>query len=254
MPPERRMGDLALPFYHLQSDGFWHLVPRPGKETIVEAGVALRSISKLQENTLGARLDDDLFHLLQSDDARHELRCVLVETYFAPVLHTPVLDQSVVNFDSYLYERQLEQEVKTSNFQLVKPEDEEKPSRTQGFRRIVVATYNHTCATCGIRIINREGYSIVVAAHIIPHHQSHNDDPRNGLSLCQSCHWVFDRGLITIRADSYRIQLSPQLKAGDIAPGYLADLRGSEIRLPAEAPLYPHPLALEWHRKYVFSS
>lgn len=36
MPPERRMGDLALPFYHLRSDGFWHLVPRAGKETIVK--------------------------------------------------------------------------------------------------------------------------------------------------------------------------------------------------------------------------
>ena len=159
-----------------------------------------------------------------------------------------------MNFDGYLYERQLEQEAKASDFQLVKQENEEKPSRTQGFRRIVVATYNHIYATCGIRIINREGYSIVVAAHIVPHHQNHNDDPRNGLSLRQSCHRVFDRGLITIRADSYHIQLSPQLKAGDIAPGYLADLRGSEIRLPAEAPLYPHPLALEWHRKYVFAS
>lgn len=254
MPPERRMGDLALPFYHLRSDGFWHLVPRPGKETIIEAGVVLRSISKLQENTLGARLDDDLFHLLQNDDARHELRHVLVKTYFAPVLHTPLLEQSVVNFDSYLYERQLEQEAKASDFQLVKPADEEKPSRTQGFRRIVVATYKHTCATCGIRIINREGYSIVVAAHIIPHHQSHNDDPRNGLSLCQSCHWVFDRGLMTISADNYHVRLSGQLKAIDLEPGYLVRLRGSEIQLPTDTLLYPHPLALDWHRKYIFSS
>lgn len=68
--PERRMGDLTLPFYHLQNDGFWHLVPKPGKEVILETGVVLRSMSKLQENTLGARLDDDLFHLLQHDDAR----------------------------------------------------------------------------------------------------------------------------------------------------------------------------------------
>jgi putative restriction endonuclease len=254
MPPERRMGDLALPFYHLRNDGFWHLVPRPGKEAIVEAGVAMRSISKLQETTLGARLDEDLFHLLQRDDARHEMRGVLVETYFAPVLHTPLLEQSAVNFDSYLYQRQLEQEAKSSDFQLVKPLDEEKPARKQGFRRIIVATYDHTCATCGIRILNREGHSIVVAGHIVPHHQSHNDDPHNGLALCQSCHWVFDRGLMMVGAESYRIRLSSQLKAADATPGYLADLRDAEIILPADVELCPHPLALDWHRKHVFAS
>ena len=254
MPPERRMGDLALPFYHLRSDGFWHLVPRPGKEAIVEAGITMRSISKLRENTLGARLDDDLFYLLQRNDARHKLRRVLVETYFAPVLHQPLLEQSTMNFDSSLYQRQLEQEAKASDFQLLKVPDEDKPARTQGFRRVVVATYNHTCAACGIRIINREGHSIVVAAHIVPHHQSHNDDPRNGLSLCQSCHWVFDRGLMTISADNYRVRLSAQLKAIDLEPGYFGKLRGSEIRLPADALLYPHPLALDWHRKHIFAS
>src|SRR5436190_16174791 len=25
-------GNLALPFFHLKSDGFWHLMPQPGKE------------------------------------------------------------------------------------------------------------------------------------------------------------------------------------------------------------------------------
>ena len=32
MPPDQR-GSLALPFFHLKSDGFWHLLPAPGKET-----------------------------------------------------------------------------------------------------------------------------------------------------------------------------------------------------------------------------
>ena len=31
MPPERR-GNLALPFFHLRSSGFWRLVPQPGQE------------------------------------------------------------------------------------------------------------------------------------------------------------------------------------------------------------------------------
>ena len=66
----------------------------------------------------------------------------------------------------------------------------------------------------------------MVAAHIVPHHQSRNDDLRNGLSLCQSCYWVFDRGLMTISADNYRVRLSAQLKAIDLEPGYFGGLIG----------------------------
>jgi len=67
-------------------------------------------------------------------------------------------------------------------------------------------------------------------------------------------HWVFDRGLMTIAADNYHVRLSAQLKAIDLEPGYFGKLRGSEIRLPADALLYPHPLALDWHRKHIFAS
>jgi predicted restriction endonuclease len=33
MPPDQR-GNLALPFFHLKSDGFWHLKPQPGKKAM----------------------------------------------------------------------------------------------------------------------------------------------------------------------------------------------------------------------------
>ena len=36
MPPERR-GNLALPFFHLRSGGFWHLLPQPGQEAALQA-------------------------------------------------------------------------------------------------------------------------------------------------------------------------------------------------------------------------
>jgi predicted restriction endonuclease len=59
---------------------------------------------------------------------------------------------------------------------------------------------------------------------------------------------------MTISADNYHVRLSAQLKAIDLEPGYFVKLRGSEIRLPADALLYPHPLALDWHRKHIFAS
>jgi len=64
MPPDQR-GNIAMPFYHLSSEGFWHLIPKPGKEEVVEAGGRLRSVNELNEFVIGAKLDDELFALLR---------------------------------------------------------------------------------------------------------------------------------------------------------------------------------------------
>src|SRR5258708_7742319 len=34
MPPDRR-GNIALPFFYLKSEGFWHLIAKPGKQDIL---------------------------------------------------------------------------------------------------------------------------------------------------------------------------------------------------------------------------
>src|SRR5215210_4458438 len=56
MPPERR-GNLALPFFHLRGDGFWHLVPKPGKQDVLEATGQFKSLARLRDTVIGARLD-----------------------------------------------------------------------------------------------------------------------------------------------------------------------------------------------------
>ncbi len=96
----------------------------------------------------------------------------------------------------------------------------DKAVRDQGFRRVIVTIYEHRCAFCGVRILTADGHTAIEAAHIIPWHVSHNDDPRNGLALCRLCHWSFDEGLVTL-TPSYQIKLSPQLAAPDNIPGHL---------------------------------
>jgi len=252
MPPERSLGNIALPFYHLRNDGFWHFIPKSGKESVVASGVPMRSIRQLQDNTLGARLDETLFGLVQQTPVREQLRKLIVETYFYPILHRVLLEQAVINFESYLYQQEIEQQVDDAAFQLVKPENDMKPSRSQGFRRAIVLAYDYVCATCGIRILTNEGQAIVVAAHIVPHHQSHNDDPRNGIALCQSCHWAFDRGMMAINPDKYSIKLSSQMRNTDLVIGYFNELRGKPIMLPQSEKMYPHETALNWHSKHIF--
>src|SRR5690242_12828940 len=62
MEPDQR-ANIALPFYHLTSDGFWHLVPQSGKEAILAATHQIRSVTQLRELVRYAYLDEELFTL-----------------------------------------------------------------------------------------------------------------------------------------------------------------------------------------------
>ncbi len=250
MPPDQR-GNIALPFYHLTSEGFWHLVPKPGKEDIVAAGARLRSMSELNEFALGAKFDDELFALLRVKEWRDILRSVLVDKYFTKDVRAGLLEQSAINNEAFRYSQELLKQIKDESG--VKPSDENlKPAaRDQGFRRAIVMAYAHRCTTCGIRILTADGHTIVEAAHIIPFSVSRNDDPRNGLSLCRLCHWNFDEGMLSVSA-RYEVVTSPQLPLYDNLPSYVVTLTGRGIIHPIEERFLPDPDALSWHHQNVF--
>src|SRR5215813_6543331 len=72
MPPDQR-GNLALPFFHLKSDGFWHLMPQHGKKAVVEGIAQIRSVNQLRELVIGAKLDEELYQLLRDEKSREQL-------------------------------------------------------------------------------------------------------------------------------------------------------------------------------------
>ena len=74
--------------------------------------------------------------------------------------------------------------------------------REAAFSGSIKAAYNDTCAFTGLKVINGGGRSEVQAAHIRPVAASGPDSLRNGLALCGTVHWMFDRGLISI-ADNH---------------------------------------------------
>jgi len=252
MPPDQR-GNLALPFFHLKSDGFWHLIPQPGKEAILVAAHQIRSINQLRDTILGAQLDDELYTLLCAEESRNLLRTVLIETYFAPEIQPALVEQGVINAEAFQYSRAL---LEKARIQQSKegPAGEERyrsAARDQGFRRAVIIAYDHRCALCGIRMLTPDGHTAVDAAHIVPWSISHNDDPRNGMALCRLCHWTFDEGLIGV-SSRYVVITSPQLAASHNVPGHLLTLTDRGIIGPAEQPLWPYLDALSWHRQHVF--
>ncbi|MGH9941518.1 MAG: HNH endonuclease [Pyrinomonadaceae bacterium] len=249
MPPDKR-GDISTPFFHLTSESFWQLVPRPGKEVIVAAASRFRSINELNEVAFGAKFDDELFSLLRVREWRDILRSILVEKYFAPEVRAGLLEQSAINDEAFRYSLELLKQEKEKRG--ISIPDEIKPAaRDQGFRRAIVTAYAHRCTTCGLRILTADGHTVVEAAHIIPFSVSFNDDPRNGLCLCRLCHWNFDEGMLSVSA-RYEVMTSPQLAAQHNLPSYVVTFAGRSIIHPIEELFLPDLAALEWHRQNVF--
>lgn len=249
MPPDQR-GNIALPFFYLKSDSFWHLVPRPGKEEILTATQKSTSVTHLRELVLGAKLDDELFSLLRDEESRNVLRTVLIETYFAPELQRGLLEQSTINAEAFTYSEELLEQVR--QHRQASASDELKPAvRDQGFRRAVVAAYDHRCAICGIRMLTADGHTIVDAAHIIPWSITHNDSPLNGMALCRLCHWSFDEGMLGVSA-RYVVIASSQVTVSRNIPQHVSTLAGLNIVNPIDLLFMPDLDALKWHRQRVF--
>jgi putative restriction endonuclease len=249
-PPSIR-GNVAMPLYHLQSDNFWRLLPRKGSEERLQYGGKIHSIRTLHETVYGAKLDDELYKLLQQQASRDTLRTVLINTYFVPELRQKLIQQGKINLESYFYSQDLLAKVKGQKLRETVVSETEYMVRDQGFKRTMYRVYDHRCALCGIRVKTAEGHTVIVGAHIIPWSISHNDDPRNGLSLCRLCHWTFDEGLLTINLD-YVVRTSPHLNSLENMPAHLALLNQRGMIRPDDSDFLPDPRSLSWHIDKIF--
>ena len=247
-------GSAVLPFFHLKSEGFWHLIPQSGHEMVLQSTRQIRSLRDLRLVVLGAKLDDALFELLLTADNRDVLRRVLIEQYFAPDTRPLLVEIGAITKDAFEYSRELlDRSRGIFKIEEAPTMDEEylTDARSVAFRRVVVQAYLHTCAVCGIRLLTPEGRTAVAAAHIVPWSHSHNDDPRNGLALCGLHHWSFDNGLITV-TPAHEVAVSATVPNDDEATAALRALAGRAIDLPSDTYLWPAAIALKWHNKNIF--
>lgn len=73
-----------LPFWYLQSDSFWHIVPVRGKEdilTLMRDANIKPSEAKLNDCVKYAELDEDLYFLMTLPSGRSSLKRALLEAY-----------------------------------------------------------------------------------------------------------------------------------------------------------------------------
>ena len=69
---------LSYPYYHLRSEPFWTLVSPNGNQVPT---IYNYSTSNLRKHISYARIDEELFYLLQNPNVRAKLRVVLISTY-----------------------------------------------------------------------------------------------------------------------------------------------------------------------------
>jgi putative restriction endonuclease len=75
----------ALPFFHLQHDGFWSLVGINGCN-VSDPAIA-KAVSPLRKAVAFAKLDCEFHGLLQRPEWNHHLRSVTIASNFEPEIH-----------------------------------------------------------------------------------------------------------------------------------------------------------------------
>lgn len=120
------------------------------------------------------------------------------------------------------------------------------------FRRMILANYNSRCAITGIDIPQ-----LLMASHIIPwadkKHLKDRLNPCNGICLSALYDKAFDKGLITISPDDYKIHLSEALheyESQEYFDLHFGSIAGQKIIMPIEHS--PNPDFLAYHRDHIF--
>ncbi|HEX8505394.1 MAG TPA: hypothetical protein VF630_08505 [Hymenobacter sp.] len=161
--------NFALPFYHLRSDGFWHLHTWPGLEILLTTSNSVRSFRHLRDVVAYAALDADLWLLLQVPAHRAALRQALLTRYFPQTQgrYRPRAGQDALG----TIRRQMLEEPAALYRTHLRPADElDQTVRSSLFKRVVLEAYDHTCAVSGLKLLSTRSSPVPLldACHIVP--------------------------------------------------------------------------------------
>lgn len=223
--------DIILPFFHLNSDGVWLPLDENQHETSER-----RRVEAVQ-------LNKEFFRCVHDARFREQLRRVLIANYFEDAGERAALYELVdlpIPSDETL-------QADRESYEIVRGR-----GRDARFHLTVIPAYNYTCALFRFRLVTIETGAMIEAAHIHQWVKSRNDDPRNGIALCQNAHWAFDKGLWSLDND-YRVLIADKRFEEKGNPTLLLKpLAGQQILLPINQNLWPDTACLEWHRRTVF--
>jgi len=120
--------------------------------------------------------------------------------------------------------------------------------REAAFQSVIRKAYDATCALTGLKIINGGGLCEIEAAHIRPVQDFGPDSPRNGIALSRTCHWLFDRGIISLEDDG-KILMAKKLVPDQVKR--MINQNGYAV-FPENKIWKPHQNFLKYHRENKF--
>jgi len=226
-----------FPFFHLESDRFWHLKAVAGREAVLEAMDSARSFGAVQDNIKYAYLDAELYQYLLDPESREQLRRLLIARWFgskAGALNRLREDDR--------YEKGLRARVEEGVAEELAG-DYERAARDTAFRRVVTQAYDYRCAASGLRLVLPGDLVMVQAAHLIPFSEGQDDDPRNGLALTPDFHWAMDRGILAPGPDM-KWHVSKLVDARIADNRILMSLDNKGLILPRDKRFWPREDAL----------
>ena len=238
--PAYAASPFQLPFFHLQSSGFWHLQARPGRELLLTSSRSVKSFAYLQEVIAYAWLDAPLWEFLQQPVAREEIRQALLTRYFPLTQHyfRPRAGQEKLD---ELGRQMLEEPPAVYNRAVDVADEPEVLVRSAVFSREVLRAYQSTCAVSGLQLLSTTGAApLLDACHIVPWAVGHDNTIGNGLALCPNLHRAFDRHLFWIDPD-YRVRVAEgfgELGGHDYG---VQRFNGQPLRLPKVRAWWPRP-------------
>lgn len=239
--------NIALPFFHLTGDKFWHLAPNMSYEGSISS--IKPSLSALRNAVRCAYLDNELFDLIEKTNSRFQLVNILIQTWFP---NQNVELQKIYEIDEFqnIQLKLFEKGGAVYNIEDLKNE-EKIFVRNAAFRRVVVSLYEQRCVLCKLKIISQDNQNIVDGAHIKPFSEFRDDRFDNGISLCKNHHWAFDHGWFGID-DDYRV-IIPDNRFHEETPTGMRSLQnydGEDISLPNIEIYNPRVDSLRWHRAF----
>lgn len=223
----RSKPDMALPFFHLSSQGFWKPLQAGGlPATDPHATAAIE-------------LHPGFAALLALPNFRELARHVLIQTWF------PADEQAGLYA---LYGARPDDGAITTTLEAESAASSAGTGRDARFRIQVVTQYLYTCALTGYTLTTASGATIVEAAHIADFATSRSNDPRNGLALTPDAHWTFDEYLWTVD-EKLRTVVSKRGFSDWSPEGQgLAARHGRPLIFHTRAALRPHEEYLSRHR------